>query len=144
MYRLRRGQSLTNLACVPSLVSLSSKSVITLSSSKPLFPHFIDLSTYITHHFNIAMCEVVWPVHHNYFIVHSPRTRDAPMHTKNLNGLSIIFYHSQSAHRQRSDVYKTLMDCQLYFIVYNPLTRNATTCTQLPPSVGLAQALGKK
>ena len=33
-----------------SLVSLSSKSVA-LSFSKPLFPHFINLSTYITRHY---------------------------------------------------------------------------------------------
>ena len=62
------------------------------------------------------------------FIVHSPCTRDAPTYTQlewlvhrilsftvrahvtlrriqNLNGLSIVFYRSQSAHMRRSDVY---------------------------------------
>ena len=64
----------------------------------------------------------------SYFIVHSPHTRNAPTYTnlewllhrllsftvrahttlrriQNLNGLSIIFYRSHSAHTQRSDVY---------------------------------------
>ena len=55
-----------------SLVSLSSKSV-SLSSSKPLFPHFINLSTYITRHYStlLAICSIatclvtklVWFVH---------------------------------------------------------------------------------
>ena len=64
----------------------------------------------------------------SYFIVHSPCTRDAPTYTnlewllrrilsftvrahatlrriQNLNGLSIVFYRSHSAHTRRSDVY---------------------------------------
>ena len=85
---------------------------------------------YITCH--LYCCQVI--VHKSctaclsYFIVHCPCTRDAPTYTKrewlvyrilsftlrayatlrriqNLNGLTIVFYRSHSAHTRRSDVY---------------------------------------
>ena len=161
--RLRRGQTLTNLklVCLSSLVSLSLlslshslllQSLSSLTSSKPLFPHFINLSTYITCHFNIAMCNMhkTCMVCPSYFIIHSLHTRNALAYTKlewlvhcilaftvcahatlrwiqNLNSLSIVFYCSQSAQTQRSSVYKTWMACSLYFVVHSSPTCDALT-----------------
>ena len=83
---------------------------------------------------------------------------------QNLNGLSIVFYCSNSAHTRPSDVYKTWMACPSYFIVQTPHTRGPPMYRKLewlvhcilsfilraratlrrkhalPTSVGLAQA----
>ena len=60
---------------ISELVPSSSSKSVALSSSKPLF---IDLSTYITHHFNIATCDV----RPSYFIAHSLRICDALMYAQ--------------------------------------------------------------
>ena len=128
--RLSRGQSLTNLVSFFTSFSLSSKSVTLSSSSKPLFPHFINLSMYITYNFNIAMCDVhkTCMVCPSYFIIHSLCIRNAPTYTKlewfvyhvlsftvqahvmlqriqNSIGLLTVFYRSQFMHMRCSNVY---------------------------------------
>ena len=109
-----------NKPCVSffSSFSLSSESVTLFSSSKPLFPHFIGLSTYITHHFNISTCDVykTCMAYPSYFIVHSPYTM------------------------WQLNIYKTWIACPSYFIVHSLHTRDDLTYMWLPPSVGLAQA----
>ena len=104
-----------------------------------------------------------WMACPSYFIIHSPRTCDDPTYTKlewlvhrilsftvcahvttrriqNLNGLSIVFYRSQSVYTWWPNVYKTWMACPLYFIVHSQRTRNDPTYTRLLTSAGLAQA----
>ena len=55
---------------------------------------------------------------------------------QNLNGLSIIFYRSHSAHMRRSDVYKTRMACPSYFIVRTLRTHDAPTYTSTTDKCG--------
>ena len=99
----------------------------------------------------------------SYFIVHSPCTRDAPTYTKlkwlihrilsfilrahatlqrmqNLNGLSIVFYRSHSAHTQRSDVYidyrQVWGSLRLAPIRYNTVLAVHSIITHVAPETG--------
>ena len=67
------------------------------SSSKPLFPYFIDLSTYFAHHFYYATCnEHVTDSKAFYSLLYMQSSQCI----EKLNGLSIIFCRSHSPHMQ--------------------------------------------
>ena len=74
------------------LVSLSFKSVMFSCSSKPLFPHFIDLSTLTLHTCDIQNVHKAWIACQSYFIIL----------TVHIHGIR--------------NIYKTWIACQSYFI----------------------------
>ena len=96
--RLRRWQRFTNLVCLSSLVFLSSMPVIFLH--KPLFPHFVDLSTYISHYF----CYATSNQHVNEWLVNCILSFSQSTHvmfityTKLKWLINYILSFSQSAH----------------------------------------------
>ena len=75
--------------------------------------------------------KVVWLVYR--ILSFTVRAHATLRRIQTLNGLSIVFYRSQSAHTRRSDVYKTLMASPSYFIV---LTRDAPTYTSTTDKCG--------
>ena len=66
MWRWR--QRFTSLVCLSSLVSLSFTSVMFPSLSKPLFFHFVDLSTLTVRTRNVRNFHKTWINHQSYFI----------------------------------------------------------------------------
>ena len=102
--------------------SLSSKSVTFYSSSKPLFLHFIDLSTYITCHSHQHFTDSKVSVHCRtcdncnngmsivFYRSHSLYTWHMK-HIQNLNGLSIVVYHSRNPYTQQTKRIQTTAQC---------------------------------
>ena len=89
--RLGKDNGLQALYVFSSLASLSLLS-FTFSSSKPLFPHFIDLSTYIACYFNtLCVINMLWTVRFRSLLY-----MWCLQCIQNLNGLSIVFYCSHN------------------------------------------------
>ena len=139
MWRWR--QRFTSLVCLSSLVSLFFTSVIFSSSSKSLFPHFIDPSTLTvcTH----ATYETLNSLSIVFYRSHSPYKR----HTRprqNLNGLSTVFYRSHSPYTRRMRPWQNLNGLStVFYRSHSPYTRR-TKPWETSASVGLAQARPNK
>ena len=104
----RRQQRFTSLVCLSSLVSLSFMSVTFPSSSKPLFPRFIDPSTLTC---TIRTCDIwnihkTWIARQSYFTIITVHTRNIPNHDRLEWLLNRILSFSQSIHA----TYETMMD----------------------------------
>ena len=138
-------------------------SVTFCSSSKSFFPHFIDPST-----LTVCTCDIImkrWIACQLYFIILAVRIRDVQNHDRlecllnrilsfsqsvhvtyktmtNLNGFSIVFYHSCSPYTRCIKPWQTWMASQSYFIVLTVRIHNVQNHDRLPPvwgSLRLAQ-----
>ena len=127
-------QGFTSLVCLSSLVSLFFTSLAFSSSSKSLFPYFIDPSTltvctrdvwnqkFIYLYYELLMNR--WIACPSYFIVHTVRTRDVQNHDKTWMACQPYFIVLTVRTRDVRNHDKTWMACQPYFIVHTVCTRD--------------------
>ena len=130
MWRWRQG--LTNLVCLSSLVSLFFTSVTFSSSSKSLFPHFIDPSR-LTVCTRDVRCWIACPL---YFIVLTVRTHDVRNHDKTWMACQLYFIVLTVRTRDVQNHDKTWMACQPYFIVLTVRTSDLRNHDRLQPVWG--------
>ena len=102
-------QRFTSLVCLSSLVSLSFTSVMFFSSSKPLFPHFIDPSTLTVHTRDVWNVHKTWIAQQSYFIVLTVCRCDVTNHDRLGNGFSIISYHFHRPYTQHMKPWQTII-----------------------------------
>ena len=132
MWRWR--QRFTSLVCHSSLVSLFFTSVTFCSSSKSLFPHFIDASTHSLYTWRMKC----WIAFQSYFVVLIVLTCDIWNHDRLQWLLNRILSFSQSIHA----TYESMIDLNGFTIVVDRSRSPYTQCTkpwQTTASVGLAQ-----
>ena len=104
------------------------------SLSKPLFLHFIDLST-----LTVCTCDV----QNFHRLSLSSLNSSTPQHSQSvhatyeaLNSLSIIFYRSHCPYTRCTKPWQTWMASQSYFIVLAFRTRDVRNHDRLPPVWG--------